>query len=229
DDLTRFNHTAHYTAPGWNDRNSRGNGSYRTDAILTVWSRWKSDQSQAFSYGMAGWVKNAQIKGKIFNVRPFITYTPTDNISIDAEVMYRKTDNWQIWQEDNRINTFNSDQMNIEVKSTWIIDNAQEVRVAMQWVGLKAQAQDAYRISNQGDLYLTGETRAANFAQADLALQVRYKYQFAPLSDLYLVYSRGGNTFNESQDEQQGFNDLISDSFAGKNADQLTMKVRYRF
>ncbi|MCJ8272011.1 MAG: DUF5916 domain-containing protein, partial [Psychrosphaera sp.] len=103
DDLTRFNLTAHYTASGWNDRNSRGNGSYRTDAILTVWSRWKSDQSQAFSYGMAGWVKNAQIKGKIFNVRPFITYTPTDNISIDAEVMYRKTDNWQIWQEDNRI------------------------------------------------------------------------------------------------------------------------------
>jgi hypothetical protein len=229
-DLTQLNITVHYSANAWNDRNTRGNGSYRTNDYLTIWSRWSSDKSQPFSYGVAGWIKQSQIAGFDSNIRPFITYSPADNISIDAQLKYQQRSNWQIWQQEDWINTFNSQLVDFTIKTTWIVDNAQEVRLAMQWVGLRADAQQSYRISNSGDLYESIEqSRAANFSQADLAIQLRYKYQFAPLSDLYLVYSRGGNTYAESLDEQNGFGDLLGDSFEQKNADQLTLKVRYRF
>lgn len=228
-DLTRYNITVHYTDNGWNDRNSRGNGSYRTNGYFTLWQRWQSDRSQPFSYGIAGYIQQAQIGGTNRNIRPFIKYMPTENIAIDASIRYLERHNWQLWQEEDRIDAFDSKQINMTVKSTWIVDDAQEVRLAMQWVGLSAESQKSYRINDSGNLYASGEIQSDNFSQGNLALQLRYKYQFAPLSDLYVVYSRGGSTFETSSDEQQGFGGLLSDSFEGKNADQLTMKVRYRF
>lgn len=228
-DLTRYNITFHYTDKGWNDRNSRGFGSYRTNGYFTLWQRWRSDTSQAFSYGVAGYVKQAQISGTERNIRPFVKYTPTENISIDASLQYKLRHNWQLWQEKDRIDSFDSKQINMTVKSTWIMDDAQEVRIAMQWVGLNAESQKSYRINGTGDLYASGEAKSENFNQGNLAFQLRYKYQFAPLSDLYIVYSRGGSTWEKSNENQQGFGGLFSDSFEGTTADQLTMKVRYRF
>jgi hypothetical protein len=228
-DLTQLRITTHYTGAGWDDRNSRGNGSFRTDDYFTLWSRWKSDNSQDFSYGISGWIREEQLAGGIYNVSPFINYSPADNINIDAQLQLKTRDNWLVWQQGTTFNTFKQKQMNLTVKSTWIIDNSQEVRLAMQWVGLTAQSKHAYDINDTGDLYQSGEQHADSFTQADLALQLRYKYQFAPLSDLYVVYSRGGNTFEADHTDNRGISDLLSNSFSDKNADQLTMKVRYRF
>lgn len=97
DDLTEWRLTVHDTGHGWNDKKSRGNGVYRTDGFLTGWSKWSSDQSKDFSYGISGWVRNEQIKGMIYNIKPFINYSPTDNISIDLETKFRHKDNWQVW------------------------------------------------------------------------------------------------------------------------------------
>lgn len=229
DDLSRYNITVHYSDRGWNDLNTRGNGAYRTNGYLTVWQRWQSDRSKPFSYGVAGYIQQAQQGGTNRNIRPFIKYLPADNIAIDADIGYRQRHNWQLWQEADRIDTFNAKQINMTVKSTWIIDDAQELRLAMQWVGLRAEGKKAHRIDTDGYLYATDELRADSFAQANLAFQLRYKYQFAPLSDLYLVYSRGGRAFDSSVHQPQGFDDLLSGSVHDATADQLTMKVRYRF
>ena len=228
-DLTRFRFTFHHNFNQWDDRNSRDNGSFRRTGFSHLWSRWQSDTTQNFSYGINGWIRNAQISGIKNGIGPFINYSPTQNINIDTSLNFNSDDNWTLWQEDNLFNTFKKEQVNLTVKTTWIIDDAQEVRLAMQWLGLTAESKLAYRINEFGDLVETGETPAQHFTRADLALQLRYKYQFAPLSDLYLVYSRGGDSFEEHPQNMQGFNDMLSNSFSSKNADQLTMKVRYRF
>ena len=229
--LSQFNLTFNYTDSAWNDRKTRGYGAYRTNRYANLWSRWRSDRSLPFSYGIAGWMRHAQLAGTIASIRPFIKYSPTDRINIDADIRYKMEDNWQIWGGDeDRINTFDAQQLDMTVKTTWIIDDSQELRIAMQWVGLTAEARDRYRIGLDGSLEQSEvDELQESFAQADLALQVRYKYEFAPLSDLYLVYSRGGNAFESTYEDAQGFDGLFSDSLDGTIADQLTLKVRYRF
>jgi hypothetical protein len=65
-----------------------------------------------------------------------------------------------------------------------------------------------------------------DFSVRNLALQIRYRYEFAPLSYLYVVYGRGGF-------EQDAFADgtgrSLRDSFSLLENDQLLVKFSYRF
>ena len=61
---------------------------------------------------------------------------------------------------------------------------------------LRLMTQDLYRANSSGYLNISNDT-LNSFELSETAFQVRYKYQFAPLSDLYVVYTRGGKySFN---------------------------------
>ncbi len=78
--------------------------------------------------------------------------------------------------------------------------------------------------------------RAAGFSAADdplgpltvsnLGLQLRYRYEFRPQSELFLVYGRGG--FNVLEDDRRGLGSLFGDMSDVRDADQFLLKVRYR-
>ena len=44
------------------------------------------------------------------------------------------------------------------------------------------------------------DTQLNPFKKGVASFQIRYKYEFAPLSYLYLVYSRGGDIYEEDGD-----------------------------
>ena len=66
-----------------------------------------------------------------------------------------------------------------------------------------------------------------DFSVGDVGLQVRYRYQIAPLSDFYLVYTRGG-FWNDPQADA-GFGDLWSNAWDNVTSESILAKVRYRF
>ena len=59
-----------------------------------------------------------------------------------------------------------------------------------------------------------------------LTTQLRYRWEIAPLTDLYLVYNLG-NTLPE--DAEGGFSDLFRDSFSDPIVQNFVVKLRYRF
>ena len=69
-------------------------------------------------------------------------------------------------------------------------------------------------------------SRSTTSACSNLGFQIRYRYELAPLSYLYVVYGRGGDLFNEfSQDA----GDALRDSFELRDSEQLLVKLSYRF
>ena len=60
-----------------------------------------------------------------------------------------------------------------------------------------------------------------------MVIQARYRWQIAPLSDLFIVYTRTSDVSLALQDEDLG--DLLSRSFNQPIGDQLVIKLRYRF
>ena len=59
------------------------------------------------------------------------------------------------------------------------------------------------RIDPSGELIESGDV-VAPFEVNNFGLQIRYRWTFAPQSDLYVVYGRGGITFEEGPD-RDGF------------------------
>jgi hypothetical protein len=66
----------------------------------------------------------------------------------------------------------------------------------------------------------------APFTVNNLGLQIRYRYEIGPLSELFLVYARGG--FDLLRDDQRGVGQLFGDMSDVRDADQFMVKVRYR-
>ena len=95
-----------------------------------------------------------------------------------------------------------------------------------QWYVINADTKQAYRIGP--DAYLVpSNDPVTSFDMINFGLQLRYRYEIAPLSDLYLVYSRGGiDRINNS--DHSTFS-LLGESTALKDADQVLFKLRYRF
>ena len=56
--------------------------------------------------------------------------------------------------------------------------------------------------------------------------QFRYGWEIAPLSDLFVVYTRGSNLLN---DTDEPFDGLLHDALTRPTIDVLVVKLRYRF
>jgi hypothetical protein len=65
-----------------------------------------------------------------------------------------------------------------------------------------------------------------DFSLRNLGFQVRYRYQLAPLSDLYVVYGRGGYLLDPYGRDEAA---QLGDAFSLRDSEQLLVKLSYRF
>ena len=66
-----------------------------------------------------------------------------------------------------------------------------------------------------------------DFALSDMVFQARYRLELAPLSDLFLVYTRVADRTRRITDAR--FDDLASDAWTQPFANEFVLKLRYRF
>ena len=76
-----------------------------------------------------------------------------------------------------------------------------------------------------------GRAQASNdvvqpFSLRNLGFQVRYRYVLAPLSNLYVVYGRGGFGYDGYA---AGAFEQFGDAFSLRDDEQLLVKLAYRF
>jgi hypothetical protein len=67
----------------------------------------------------------------------------------------------------------------------------------------------------------------SNFSISRLNVQLRYRWEIAPLSDLFVVYTQ--NASLPSSTDRLGFASMFSETFDNPVAEQLVVKLRYRF
>ena len=65
------------------------------------------------------------------------------------------------------------------------------------------------------------------FTLSQLAFQVRYRYEMAPLSYFYLVYSRGGQILEF--DQENDLKQIYRRSWSDPETDSIVVKLRYKF
>lgn len=212
----------------WDDLITRGHGALFRAATSNLSYRRRSPRhgawayewsAEAFGNGLGG---NRQV-GYAFAFVP--TYFINDALSIYAGPSYEHTPDWLVWQRDNLIGRFNEHLLQLDAGLDWAIDGRQELRVKMQAIGLDARIRGGYRVAANGRA-LPSDDQVDSFSVRNLGLQIRYRYELAPLSYLYVVYGRGGYLLDgQSRDERDAF----SSAFALRDDEQLLVKLSYRF
>jgi hypothetical protein len=97
----------------------------------------------------------------------------------------------------------------------------------MQWAGVKAGEQGFFEISESGKLIPALRTQPDyDFTVSLLTAQLRYRWEIAPLTDLYVVYNLGNQLPSLHKDD---FSSLFEDAFDDPIVESFVVKLRYRF
>ena len=82
-------------------------------------------------------------------------------------------------------------------------------------------------MSNQNGYLSLSEREVSAFNVGEAALQIRYKYELATLSNLYIVYSQGGNIYEENINSDS--RSIVQDSWRNPSGKIFAIKLRLRF
>jgi hypothetical protein len=221
-----LNATLQLTTNGYDDLISRRNGPVWLEdrwSIDTTYGRqrngeWgKSFRLNIFQEGIEDWALGAEAN---------ITWYPHDKFNLNFKLNSQWSKDWLIWMQGTQFGDFSRRQVTAGITASWFPAERHEVLMRSQWITLKADALQSYRIGEDSRLVASSDP-LSDFARINFAMQVRYRYEFAPMSDLYVVYSRGG--IDSMENPTEGMAGLMADSTSLRDSDQLLVKMRYRF
>ena len=199
--------------------------NYRSPSTSKIQSTYK------VAYGTFGYEtedSNTDLRNESFTVAYSNVFKPSSNVQLNIEWFeYQTRSNWSIWRENNLFGYFDKEQISSSLSLDIFRGNNQEFRIKGKIYGIKAKNPRSYRVSSNGYMNASTDNMEA-FQLSETAFQIRYKYEFSPLSNLYVVYTRGGklsSTFNQ----KDNFSDLYSGAWTNQTLDKFIIKMRLKF
>ncbi|MFO1475011.1 MAG: hypothetical protein U1F20_11205, partial [Lysobacterales bacterium] len=164
------------------------------------------------------------------------TYFVNDNLSFYGELFAQHNPDWLLWCPQggspcagqggrDLLGSYRANQLQLNGGMQWIISAKQELRIKMETIALDAHALQGWELAANGEPRRVPDA-LNDFSLRNLGFQIRYRYELAPLSNLYIAYVRGGFGF---RDQGQDVGGLLGDAFSLRDDEQLFVKLSYRF
>jgi len=228
--LSRTFLEAYYRPEARNDIDSHGHGGYRIKQGFLAYIGWTGNNSKPIRPHISVRLSTEENGGLTTRLRTKLAYNITDAWETELDLKYYDRKDWIIWGQTGRPSGFDADQLELEIDSSILFASNQELRLSIQWVGIDASERCGYQIAPDGKLLKTeGDVGSRSFDWTQMAGQVRYKYEFSPLSDLFLVYTRGSMGRWDGPSKTGNFGTMLRDSFDDRDVEVFLAKIRYRF
>jgi len=224
--------------PAFEDRISRGNGVARIRGGYSFYAEGSRARQDG---GRLSWTwlansypgRSRPKQNYLVGLEPRIYFSDTLDLSVGLN--YTRWNDWLLWRGGSTLASFTANRLDLSSSLNWFISDKQELRVKLQAIGIDADFAQAYQIAADQRLQSSGQANSApassgpaiaDFRLRNLGFQMRYRYKLGNLSDLFAVYSRGGASFD---DEQDNAFDVLGSAFELRDDDQFLIKLAYRF
>ena len=228
-DNSSFGAQGRYFPARVDDRLSRGNGTFKIPERWSLNMNWRSDRSRPLSIGAGVEFGQEDLGDSRITYNGGLTWQPNGSFSVDANLRYVDSDGWLVHQGAGRITAFESNEWGPRLEMDYFITTKQQLRFSLQWTGIKAFEDRFYQVdaTKVDSLVETGKLLASSddFAVSRLSFQARYRWELAPLSDLFFVYTRGGNLARTFEDD---FSGMMAHAWTDEIVDNWVLKLRYR-
>jgi hypothetical protein len=188
---------------------------------------WSTDASKMFSwsFGVGGIQEDLGDWTGQYSIG--VTARPINSLMIKADIKYKRRDGWLVYQGGNNFGAYNGIGWQPTIEMNWFMMPRHQLRFSMQWAGVRAAEQEFYEISASSKLIPALRTRPDyDFTVSLLTAQLRYRWEIAPLTDLYVVYNLGNRLPELHKDN---FSSLFEDTFDDPLVESFIVKLRYRF
>ncbi len=212
------------------DRLGRGTGDFEIPARNRVSFSYQTDQSQPISVSGSVEARQEALGPSRYNYRAGTDWRPNDRFSAGLDVEYSDSEAILVHKGNGAYTSFEGHQWSPNLELNYFISNWQQLRLRVQWNALKA-FEDRFWQSNPNVLQALQpvakpDNDPDDFVVSRMTLQARYRWEIAPLSDLFLVYTRGSNLPSDGFDT---FPSLLEQSFNDRIVDTVAFRLRYRF
>ena len=228
--LTQLRFEVEYEPERYDDRGSFGHGSYRVEDQKSIEARYYSDSSRRFSYSVRHSISDQEIgHGYYRRSQANVRWRPTDRMTMALAVNYTDREAWLLHRANGVFATFDAKGLTPFATLSYFVNARQQLLMAFQWVAINAEAQRFYRMADTPDFLVPMDrtpTAGDDFSLSRMSLQLRYRWEIAPLSDLFVVYQ---NRASLSGMNGSSFTDLFSETFDETIGENLAIKLRYRF
>jgi hypothetical protein len=212
------------------DRLGRGTGDFQVPLRGAANFSYNTDVTQALSYSARISFDQDDLGSSRSSAAAGITWRPNDRFSFALNLRYEDREALLVHRGEGNYISYESHQWSPRLETNYFITAKQQFRISLQWIALKA-FEDRYWKVDPGKLgalqpVLDPAAANANFAINRLTFQARYRWEIPPLSDLFLVYTRGNSLPSNQFDE---FSGLVRRAWNTPIVDSVAVKLRYRF
>lgn len=225
-----FDLTLQYFPKRVDDRLGRGTGDFRIPERFGLRSAYTSDPSRALAWSVDLEASQEDLGPKIITGGAGLIWRPNDRFYFDLGLSYTDQEALLVHMGEGSYTSFEAHQWAPRLESSYFISAKQQFRISMQWNSLKAFEDRFWQIDKQNLRHLqpvpNPDSEPDDFVISRLTFQARYRWEIAPLSDLFIVYTRGSNLPDNSFFT---FQDLFEQAWNDRIVDSIAIKLRYRF
>jgi hypothetical protein len=214
-----------YVTSGVDDLISRNNGPVQFDDRGSAYFDTTSPRFGDWQLTFGGYLYQQGVADYSARLELLTSWFATETLTLRLDLLPYYFDDWLLWEGGNLFGSYRGERVDLDLRADWIPAPRHELRVKWQWIGIDAEPRAAYRTDAAGNLFLVAQPLAP-FTVNNLGLQIRYRYEIGPLSEVFLVYARGG--FDLLREDERSVGDLFRDVSDVRDADQFMVKVRYR-
>lgn len=224
-----FDFSVRYFPPRIDDRLGRGTGDFRIPERWGLNLGYSTDRAKSISYNIGTNLEQDELGPARTRGSAGITWRPDDRFSMDLNLNYEDREALLVHRGNGNYTSFESHQWSPTMEMNYFLTAKQQFRLSMQWTALKAFEDRFWQVNPNEREHLrpvaNPDTVPDDFVISRLTFQARYRWEIAPLSDLFIVYTRGSNLPSTGFDT---FQDLLERSWNDKIVDTVAIKLRYR-
>jgi len=212
------------------DRLGRGTGDFKVEGRYGLNLGFRTNPADKLAFNFDLNLDQDELGPARTGASARFTWRPNDRFSSDLRLDYTDREALLVHKGSGSYTSFESHQWAPQLEMNYFLNAWQQLRFTLQWTALKAFEDRFWQVDSQNLDFLQPVAKpdedSDNFTISRLTFQARYRWEIAPLSDLFVVYTRGSNL---PTDSFETFQDLLVQSWADTIVDTLAIKLRYRF
>ena len=212
------------------DRLGRGTGDFRVESRYGLNLGFRTNPADKLAFNFDLNLDQDELGPARTGASARFTWRPNDRFSSDLRLDYTDREALLVHKGSGSYTSFESHQWAPQLEMNYFLNAWQQLRFTLQWTALKAFEDRFWQVDSQNVDFLQpvakSDDDSDNFTISRLTFQARYRWEIAPLSDLFVVYTRGSNL---PTDSFETFQDLLVQSWTDTVVDTLAIKLRYRF
>ena len=212
------------------DRLGRGTGDFKVEGRYGLNLGFRTNPADKLAFNFDLNLDQDELGPARTGASARFTWRPNDRFSSDLRLDYTDREALLVHKGSGSYTSFESHQWAPQLEMNYFLNAWQQLRFTLQWTALKAFEDRFWQVDSQNVDFLQpvakSDDDSDNFTISRLTFQARYRWEIAPLSDLFVVYTRGSNL---PTDSFETFQDLLVQSWTDTIVDTLAIKLRYRF